>query len=130
MIIESDGQVVFYNHVKKDISDAEYTYHGVCSIDENIVYIHLKNDFSNERATMFYIRSVGNANRFIGLFTALSSNIIPICIKIACFKENLYNSGINKELLKKILTSNNANWENNMLIIEEHEKHLFFLMTW
>jgi hypothetical protein len=126
LIIKNDGQVVFYNNIKTDIADAEYTYHGVCSIDENVLYIHLKNDFSNERATMYYIRSVGNLNRFIGLFIALSSNLIPICIKLACFKEELYKKGINQELFKDIITSTNINWENDMLIIEEHEKHLFF----
>lgn len=124
--ISHDGTVSFYNNIKKDITDAEYKYHGVCKIDENTIYVYLYNDFSNERATMYFIRSVGNLNRFIGLFIALSSNIIPVCIKIACFKEELFERGINEKLLKEIITSSNVNWENNMLIIEEGQKHLFF----
>lgn len=126
LIIHSDGTVDFYNHIKKDITDAEYIYEGVGKIEETIIYIYLYNNLSNERAIMYLIRPTGNLNRFIGLFIALSSNLTPICIKLACFKEELYKRGIDDKLLQKIITSSNANWENNMLIIEEMEKHLFF----
>lgn len=126
LIISHDGTAAFYNNTKKDITDAEYRYHGICKIDENIIYIYLYNDFSKERATIYFIRPVGNLNRFIGLFIALSSNLVPICIKIACFKEELFVNGINENLLKKIITSSNSYWGNNMLIIEEEQKHLFF----
>lgn len=88
LVIESDGTVALYNNIKLNISDAEYTYHGICNIVENMLYVFLKNDFSNENANIFLMRSVGNLNRFIGLFLALSSNMIPVCIKIACFKED------------------------------------------
>ena len=98
----------------------------MCKVDENVIYIYLYNDFFNERATMYYIRPVGNLSRFIGLFIALTSNLVPICIKIACFKEELYKKGVNEEILKEIITSNNVQWENNMLIIEDKQKHLFF----
>lgn len=126
LIINHDGITAFYNNIKNDIADAEYTYHGVCRIDDNVIYIYLYNDFSSERVTIYLMRSVGNLNRFIGLMIALSSNLIPVCIKISCFKEELYQRGINERLLKEIITSNNVNWENNMLIIEETQKHLFF----
>lgn len=126
LIINYDGTAIFYNNIEDGDVDAEYSYHGVCKIDENVIYIHLYNDRSNERATMYFIRSTGNLNRFIGLFIALSSNLIPICIKLACFKEELYKKGINEELLKNIIMSSNIAWKNNMLIIEEGEKHLFF----
>lgn len=126
LVIDKYGNVVLYNNVKKEIIDAEYIYHGACSTDENIIYIFLKNDLSSERAVIYFMRSIGNSNRFIGLFTALSSNRIPVCIKIACFKEALYLKGINSQLLKQIITSSNVNWENNMLIIEEQQKHMFF----
>ncbi len=126
LIINKDGTVIFYNNIKNDITDAEYNYHGVCKIEQSMIYFYLFNDFSNERATIYFIRPVGNLNRFIGLFIALSSNSIPVCIKIACFKEKLYRKGINKKLLKDIITSSNVNWKNNMLIIEDRQKYLFF----
>lgn len=73
------------------------------------------------------MRPVGDLGRYIGLFLALSSNLVPICIKIACFRDEIdLNSDVNMYLLKDILMSNNVNWENNMLIIEEHQKHLFY----
>lgn len=126
LVINNNGTVLFYNNIKTDIADAEYTYHGICKTEESTVYIYLENDFSSERATIYFIKPVGQADRFIGLFIALSSNMNPICIKLACFKESLYNNGINEPLLKDIITSSNVSWENNMLIIEEEQKHLFF----
>lgn len=126
LFINLDGTVKLYNSIKSNISDAEYIYHGVCEIQESIVYIYLKNEFSHERAIMYLIKPVGNLNRFIGLFTALSSNLIPVCIKIACFKHDLFTQGINEKMLKNILTSSNLNWKNSMMIIEENQKHLFY----
>lgn len=82
--------------------------------------------FLHERAIMYLIKPVGNLNRFIGLFTALSSNLIPVCIKIACFKHDLFIKGINEKVLKNILTRVNSNWENNLLTIEGNQKHLFY----
>lgn len=126
LIINIDGSVVFYNSIKIDISDAEYVYHGICEIQEGIIYIFLKNDYSHERAIMYLIKPVGNLNRFMGLFTALSSNLVPVCIKIACFKHSLFIKGINDKILRNILTSSNINWKNSLMIFEENQKHMFY----
>lgn len=126
LIVEQSGIVTLYNNIKNDISEAEYIYYGTCTITENVIYIFLKNDFSQERSTVYLNRSVGNSNRFIGLFTALSSNMVPVCVKVACFSEELFKKGIDESLLKGIITSSNTVWENNMLVIEETQKHVFF----
>lgn len=126
LTLDPSGKAIFYNNIRENYKEAEYTYSGTCIADENVVYIYLKNNFSNERALMSLTRSVGNLQRFLGLFTALSSNIDPVCIKIACFEESLYNNGINWELLKNILCGSNKNWDNHVLIIDENQKHLFF----
>lgn len=132
LVIDNRGQAVLYNNIGDDIQEVtnnincEYKYHGQCDIYENIIYVYLKNDVSNEKAIMYLIKLVGEANRYIGLFTAMTSNMIPVCLKIACFKEKLYKNGINMELLKNILTSQNTNWENSLLTIEDREKYIFF----
>lgn len=128
MNISPNGTVVLYNNIRNGKNeDAEYSYHGICKIEENIIYIYLNNDFSNEKATIYFMRPVGDLGRYIGLFLALSSNLVPICIKIACFRDGIdLDSEVNKDLLKNILMSNNVNWENNMLIVEEQQKHLFY----
>lgn len=126
LIVERRGIVTLYNNVKTDTLEAEYIYHGTCAITENVIYIFLKNNFSQERSTVYLNRSVGNSNRFIGLFTALSSNMVPVCVKVACFSEELFKKGIDENLLKDIITSSNTVWENNMLVIEETQKHMFF----
>lgn len=125
LIIEPNGNVAFYNNTKNDLRWTEYIYHGTCVIEENIIYIYLKNDYSNERAMMALMKSVGNLHRFLGLFTALSSNTAPVCIKVACFKQGL-NKAIAKDLLERILCSSNHNWDDDVLIVEEEEKYLFF----
>ncbi len=126
LTIEETGIATLYNNLRDDNTGAEYIYRGLCYITENVVYIFLNNSLSKERAILYLIKSVGKADRFIGLFTALSSNMIPVCIKVACFKEELINKGINMGLLSDIITSSNTVWENNMLTIEESQKHLFF----
>lgn len=126
LVIEATGVATFYNNLKDDNVNAEYIYRGSCHITENIVYIFLNNSVSKERAVFYLIRSVGKLDRLIGLLIALSSNMIPVCIKVACFKEELFNKGINEDLLSDIITSCNTVWENNMLTIEESQKHLFF----
>lgn len=126
LVIEATGIATFYNNIKDDNVNAEYIYRGSCHITENIVYIFLNNSVSKERAILYLIRSVGKLDRLIGLLIALFSNMIPVCIKVACFKEELFNKGINEDLLSDIITSCNTVWENNMLTIEESQKHLFF----
>lgn len=126
LIIDLFGGVAFYNNIDQNLSHSEYTYHGVCVAEENIVYVYLKNDYSEERAVMSLVKSVGNLQRYLGLFTALSSNSIPISIKIACIKEGLIKDGINVSLLENILCTSNTCWDDSILVIEEEQKYLFF----
>lgn len=127
LTIESSGKAAFYNNIKTDnFSEAEYTYHGSCIDDGNSLFAYLKNDYSNERIVMTLTKSVGNLQRFIGLLTGLSANSIPICVKISCFKRNIYNKGINISLLERILCEKNKNYNSDVLMLEEKQKHLFF----
>lgn len=126
LIINSDAKAFFYNNVKNTFSDAEYIYQGMCEVQENIIYVSLKNNFSDERVIMYLIKPVGNLNRFLGLLTGLSSNSIPICIKIACFKHELFEQGINLKTIEDILMSDNIIWKNNMMTIEENQKYIFY----
>lgn len=125
LMIEASGKVVFYNNMGTT-SCPEYTYQGNIIADENVIYVYLKNDYSHERATMTLMRSVGNLERFLGLFSALSSNLVPVSIKIACFKHNMSKNRINLVVLQEILNAQNINWDDEVLIIEEKQKHLFF----
>ena len=57
----------------------------------------------------------------------MSSNMIPVCVKVACIKSRiLTKQSINEKILKNILTSRNSSWEDDLLIVEEMQKHLFF----
>lgn len=126
LVIAQDGTVILYNNLRGGLDNTEYIYHGSYVVLENLIYIYLKNDSSEERATIYFLKSVGVLNRYIGLFTAVSSNMNPVCIKMAAFKENTYMSGINKKTLQFVLMHSNEMWKSNVLIFEELQRHLFF----
>lgn len=126
LYIEKNGNVRFYNNIRED-GGAEYYYCGGCDIESTSIYISLKNNDSRERTFISMINPVGNLSRFIGCFTAMSSNMIPVSIKIVCIKNSLLEKrNINYELLQYILTSSNKCWHSNLLIIEAEQEHLFF----
>ncbi len=126
LIIDPSGNVTFQNNINtKDGNEAEFTYHGICEDAGNIIYIHLKNDHSNERATMTLINPVGKLERYIGLFSAATSDNVPVCTKIACYKKHLERK-LDFKLLSTILLKDNTNYANTTFIIEEHEKMIFY----
>lgn len=124
LVIDTSGSVTFYNNLLENKS--EYSYHGVCINEENTLYIYLKNDYSSERAVMHLIKPVGNLQRLMGLFTALSSNSVPVCVKICCFHESINLEQLNSNFLGKVLCTANTIWNDGILIVEEEQKHLFF----
>lgn len=126
LTINSLGYVTLLNNIKsKNNKIAEFTYYGVCEDAGNIIYIHLKNNHSDERAMISLINPVGNLERFIGLFTAASSNNVPVCVKLACIKKHLEKK-IDYDVLSNILTKENISYSNSVHTIEEKEKMLFY----
>lgn len=126
LVIDSFGNATFYNNIDyKGSSDSEFLYHGVCEDAGAILYVHLKNDYSDERATMTLIKPVGNLERFIGLLAGCSVNNIPVCIKIACYKTDL-TPKINHKQLTNILLQKNKQYADNSFIIEDNAKMLFY----
>lgn len=123
LIIKKDGSVDFLNNINGD--NCEYSYHGICEDKGNILYIHLINEFSNERIFIEFIKAVGNLKRFIGLMIGLSADNIPVCVKVACYKKEL-ETNINKNKIIKILSDSNKWYKNNALIIEENAKNIFY----
>ena len=120
------GQVFLKNNVDGRFSPMpEYTYSGIYSIENDILYFFLNNDNSKEKAILQLIKSVG-LNRFIGLFSALTSSGIPVCVKVACFKNDQNVSKINYKTLQKCLTKNNIINSESSYIIEDDIKNLFF----
>ena len=126
LTIDSFGNATYCNNIEcKGSSSYEFIYHGVCEDAGSLVYIHLKNDFSSERAIMTLIKPVGNLERFLGLFTASSVGNMPVCVKIACIKQNLIPK-ISHEQLAKVLSQENQQYINSVFIIEESTKLLFY----
>lgn len=104
----------------------EFTYNGFCSNENDVLYFFFQNDNSNEKAILQLIKSVGNLDRFIGLFSALTSSGIPVCVKVACFKNNNMVSKIDNSVLQKCLSNNNTSNSKLAYIVEDDIKNLFF----
>ena len=125
--VKRSGETILYNNQKENSDEAEYIYQGICDENANIIYFYLKNNFSEEQIMLSVMCSAGNDNRYLGLLTGLSANMVPVSIKIAVFKEEMFNDKkINENLLKQIITSSNSMWDNNMVTFEEKEKQLFY----
>lgn len=123
--LKNNGEAFFYNNLKNDEFTCEYSYAGRYFFDQNLIYVYLKNLDSNEHATMILMKSASNFQRLIGMFLALSPNLIPVCVKISCFN-NIDKKDINLKLLTDILMSENENWNNQIFTIEEKTQYLFF----
>lgn len=128
LCISENGKVEFLNNFDNvNKKRPEYTYLGYCNFSSSNIYIYLKNNISDENVVINLINSVGDHNRYIGLMFALSSNNIPVCVKVACIKKQIW-SKINTNTLKDILMSKNKMFNSNAFILEESAKLRFFLM--
>lgn len=56
---------------------------------------------------------------------ATSSNNIPVCVKVACIRNEIYNN-VDNDLLREILMSKNKMFNNNAFILEDEAKLKFY----
>lgn len=103
----------------------DYEYSGYTKEEDNNIFIHMKNSHSLEQVELSFVKSVGELDRYIGLFMATSPVLSPVCIKVAMFQKEDLNR-INDDVLRKILSHNNKEWTNNVFTIEAYEQNIFF----
>ena len=116
----------FFNNITSNKSDSEYIYSGKWETEQDIVYIHLRNENSKERINMILSTSLGEQSRMIGILSGLSPAATPTAVKIACFKSQSLLESIDIEKLAEIFEQQNRIWKNNVLICEEKEIMCFF----
>lgn len=125
--IENNGKVTLLNNIKrKNTSIAEYQYNGFCDIKGNTIYIILNNRHFGERGFISLIKPVVGNHRYIGLFSALTSDGNPVCVKVACIRKEIVDDGINFKVLDRCLLNQNISYNNNSYIIDINERTLFF----
>lgn len=125
--IDNTGRVCLKNNINGKLSPMpEFIYNGTYSNENDVLYFFLNNNNSKEKAILQLIKSVRNLNRFIGLFSALTSSGIPVCVKVACFKNDENFSKINYNTLKECLSKNNIVNSETSYIVEDDIKNLFF----
>ena len=126
LTIKNSGKALFHNNISSQNMHPEYTYSGTWDMDQDIVYINLKNNVSKERVFMALKTSLGKHHRMIGIISALSTISSPVSLKVACFKVLSSPNDVDKEQLSKIFDQPNRNWKSNVLTLEEKEIALFF----
>lgn len=90
-----------------------------------IFFIHLKNKHSLEQVEISLVKSVGELDRFVGLFMATSPILAPVCIKVAMINEEDLPR-INDDIMRKVLSHKNREWNENVLTVESSAQNLFF----
>jgi|GEM_PF-6455590 len=124
--IAKNGDVDFKNNIKTQTdSEAEFMYHGKCVLEDKVLNIRMKNDFSDERLNMELISSVGNLKRQMGLLLGLSPDGAPACVKVAFFKNDILDK-INWDVIKKLLKKENTHFNKNSLIVDSSETAVLF----
>ena len=108
-------------------SFAEYTYQGDLRLTRNCIFITLHDDDHQEEISISLVRPLHTKkDRFIGIITALSpSGQQPVAFKCACVGRSLL-SKINYNALNQLLSHNNKEWDDNLLVLENPDINLFY----
>lgn len=124
--IFENGKAKFLNNSNMSSGGKpEYVYEGHCNCTDSNIYICFGSNVSNEKVFINLINSVGDHKRYIGLMFATSSNNIPVCVKVACIRNEIYNN-VDNDLLREILMSKNKMFNNNAFILEDEAKLKFY----
>lgn len=121
----SESGTIMFNNVRENTGKFDYEYSGYTKEEGSNIFIHLKNKHSLEQVEISLVKSVGDLDRYIGLFMATSPVLAPVCVKVAMVNESdLYR--INDDILRKVLSHDNKEWNNNILTIESATQNVFF----
>ena len=122
--MDNYSNVTLQSYVKSDGS-FEYQYHGVAIETESNIYLHLDNDISSERVFITLVKSAGNFGRYIGLLSALTPSMIPVCFKCVCVQPKDYKK-VNEKMLRFVLRHENREWTSDLLTLESSQINLFY----
>lgn len=128
--IENDNMVKLYvniPNVNDNVNTAvtEYTYHGKIKLTRNNIFMSLYDKTEQEYVSMTFFRPLYDKKRLLGVITALSPNGQPVAFKCACIGQSIM-SKINIQKLKQILSRNNQEWNNSLIILEEQDINNFY----
>lgn len=121
----TESGTIMFNNVREATGKFDYEYTGYTKEEDSNIFIHLKNKHSLEQVEISLVKSVGELDRYIGLFMATSPVLAPVCMKVAMVNEKDI-SRINDNILKKVLSHDNKEWNNDILTIESSTQNIFF----
>lgn len=124
--IDEFSHVVMYANVKNDnINQYEYKYIGEAVETEHNVYLRLDNCKSTEKVHIILAKSAGGFDRYLGILNALSTAMLPVSFKCVCLSDDDLGR-LNEEVLNRILSHSNVEWNGNVLAIESFQMNLFY----
>lgn len=104
----------------------EYSYQGSLKLTRNNIFFSLYDNEHQEEINISLVRPLHEKQRFIGIMTALSpSGQQPVAFKCACIDRS-FLSGLNYQILNRILSHNNKDWDDNLLVLENQDINLFY----
>lgn len=121
----SESGTIMFNNLREEDGKFDYEYSGYTKEEDNNIFIHLKNKHSLEQVEISLVKSVGELDRFVGLFMATSPILAPVCIKVAMINEEDLPR-INDDIMRKVLSHKNIEWNENVLTVESSAQNLFF----
>ena len=72
-----------------------------------------------------FSRPLYDKERFLGIMTALSPNGQPVAFKCVCVSQSILQR-LDIQQLKQILSNNNQEWNNTLMILEEKDINNFY----
>ncbi len=103
----------------------EYEYTGRLKSTGKHLFISLYDDAQQENITLTLFHRYPDNSRFFGIMTGLSPLGQPAAFKCACIGRSAV-SRINFQALKKLLCSQNKDWNNTLMILEQRDINLFY----
>ena len=109
----------------KNSIPCEYEYNGKLKPTGKHLFISLFDDAQQENINITLFHRYPDNSRFLGIMTGLSPSGQPAAFKCACIGRSVV-SRINFQILKELLCSQNRDWRNTLMILEQRDINLFF----
>lgn len=74
----TESGTIMFNNVREATGKFDYEYTGYTKEEDSNIFIHLKNKHSLEQVEISLVKSVGELDRYIGLFMATSPVLAPV----------------------------------------------------
>lgn len=124
--IGDNNNITLYANISENSNNiSEYTYQGKLKLTRNNIFLSLYDQTEQEHISILFSRPLYDKDRFLGIMTALSPNGQPVAFKCVCVSQSIFQN-LDIQQLKQILSNNNQEWNNTLMILEEKDINFFY----